>query len=687
MPQIACYCSFSFWVWLAFVGGLEYAILGYVMSPLIMHMLGMSRARKRAIQVIVDVVVICVVFVVSMWLRLDHFDFMADPRVWHVLLPVVPFTIFVFVRLGFYRAVIRYIAMRALATIMLGSVLSGLALALAAQLGGFSIPRSVPMIYTILTFLCVGGSRFGFRELVASRQNRRKKRVAIYGAGASGRQLLQMLRQGTEYQPIAFMDDSLLGQGTLVGGLRVYGPDQLDMLVQSNGIEEVLLALPSVSKGRRSEILKSLEGYPLRLRTIPGMDDILAGKARIDDLNEIGIEDLLGRDPIAPRSDLLSANIRGKVVMVTGAGGSIGSELCRQILRQAPRHLVLFELSELALYSIEQELLTSVAALNLDVKISPVLGSVQVPRRIERTMRIFQVQTVYHAAAFKHVPLVEHNVVEGIRNNVFGTLTVAEAAIAAGAEAFILISTDKAVRPTNIMGASKRMAEMVCQSLALSPRNSGTKLSMVRFGNVLGSSGSVIPLFRRQIAAGGPITVTHPDITRFFMTIPEAAQLVIQAGAMAQGGDVFVLDMGQPVRIAELAAQMARLHGLRPVLFSSPDVVTTAPGEIGITFTQLRPGEKLYEELLIGNEPKATAHPRIMTATEICRTPEELAVALDQLAIACDRNDIERIRTLLIESQTGFQPHYEIVDYGWKQDVAATDLPSAGVHRLALVRK
>ena len=656
------------------------------MSPYILRMLGMSRARKRVLQVVVDVTLLLAVFALAMWLRLDQVQFLSDARVWMAMVPVLPLTIFLFVRLGFYRAVIRYIAARALATIFLGAVLSGLILTLAAHFGALPIPRSVPIIYTMLTFLCIGGSRFGFREIVAASQNRRKKRVVIYGAGASGRQLLQMLRQGTEYQPIAFMDDSKVAQGTLVGGLRVYGRDQIDMLVQSNGIEAVLLALPSATKARRSEILKSLEGYPVHLRTIPGMDDILTGKARIDDLSEIGIEDLLGRDPIAPRVDLLSANIDGKVVMVTGAGGSIGSELCRQILRQSPRQLVLFELSELALYSIEQELLTFSAAHGLDVKISPVLGSVQMPRRVERTMRIFKVQTVYHAAAFKHVPLVEHNVVEGIRNNVFGTMTVAEAAISTGVEAFILISTDKAVRPTNVMGASKRMAEMVCQSLSQMPRSAGTKLSMVRFGNVLGSSGSVIPLFQRQIAAGGPITVTHPEITRFFMTIPEAAQLVIQAGAMARGGDVFVLDMGDPVRIAELAAQMARLHGLKPVMFSATQTVKTGPGEIGITFTQLRPGEKLYEELLIGNQPQSTAHPRIMTATEICRTPDEMAVTLDQLAIACDRNDIDRIRALLVEAQTGYQPHYAIVDHGWNQEAEAVDMATAEVHRLSLVR-
>lgn len=651
-----------------------------------MRMLGMSRERKRVLQVAVDVVLLIAVFVLAMWLRLDGMQFIGDARVWQAILPTLPLTVLLFVRLGFYRAVIRYIAVRALATILLGSVLSGLMLAVISQVFGLPIPRSVPIIYTLLTFLCIGGSRFGFRELVAASQNRRKKRVLIYGAGASGRQLLQMLRQGTEYQPIAFMDDSAQAQGTLVGGLRVYGPDHIDVLIQSNGIEAVLLALPSATKARRSEILKSLEGYPLHLRTIPGLDDILTGKARIDELNEIGIEDLLGRDPIAPQTNLLSANIRGKVVMVTGAGGSIGSELCRQILRQSPRQLVLFELSELALYSIEQELIAYSAAHGMDVKISPVLGSVQVQRRVERTMRIFKVQTVYHAAAFKHVPLVEHNVVEGIRNNVFGTMTVAEAALAAGVEAFILISTDKAVRPTNVMGASKRLAELVCQSLAKSPRNFGTTVSMVRFGNVLGSSGSVIPLFQRQIAAGGPITVTHPEITRFFMTIPEAAQLVIQAGAMAKGGDVFVLDMGDPVRIAELAAQMARLHGLKPILFSTPESVKTGPGEIGITFTQLRPGEKLYEELLIGNNPQNTAHPRIMTATEICLTVEHLSSTLDQLAIACDRNDVARIRTLLIDAQTGYQPHYDIVDHGWAGEADDVKVPAADFNRLMLVR-
>ena len=623
---------------------------------MLLRLINMSRAQKRVLQVAVDAVLLLVAFVAAMWLRLDEVAFLKDPDVWSVFLPVIPLSIAVFFALGYYLAVIRYIAGRALATILVGSALSGGMLAATAFLTEAPIPRSVPLIYIVLTFLLVGGIRFAFRELVVSSQNRRKQRVVIYGAGAAGRQLLQILRQGTEYLPIAFLDDSVQAQGTLIGGLRVHGPDQVDQLIRTNGIEAVLLALPSATKRRRSEILKSLEGRPLQLRTIPGLDDILSGKARIDDLNEIGIEELLGRDPIEPRGDLLSANIRDKVVMVTGAGGSIGSELCRQILRQLPRHLVLFELSELALYSIEQELEAYRDRHAPKVRISPVLGSVQTADLVEHTLRAHEVQTVYHAAAYKHVPLVECNVVEGIRNNVKGTLTVARAALAAGVEAFILISTDKAVRPTNIMGASKRLAEMICQSLAASSTGNGTKLSMVRFGNVLGSSGSVIPLFHRQISAGGPITVTHPDITRYFMTIPEAAQLVIQAGAMAQGGDVFVLDMGEPVRIADLAAQMARLHGLKPVVFSNGQQVRTKPDEIAILFTQLRPGEKLYEELLISNDPRPTAHPRIMTATDPCRSADALAATLDQLAAACDRGDIPRIRALLVEAQTGYVP-------------------------------
>ena len=646
------------------------------MKPYMLHLLGLSRTRKRVVQVFVDLCLLVASFLVAMSLRLDSFAFAGDLKSWAAMAIVAPITIFVFFRLGFYRAVIRYIASRALATILLGSVMSGLALALTSHFANLLIPRSVPIFYAVLVFLSVGGVRFGFREWVSSSLDRRKQPVVIYGVGAAGRQLLQILRQGTEYIPIAFFDDNPQEQGMLVGGLRVYPVDHLETLIEANGVRAVLLALPSASKMRRSEILKSMEQYPVHLRTIPGLDDIMSGKARIDELNEIGIEDLLGRDPIDPVPDLLSANITGKVVMVTGAGGSIGSELCRQILRLAPRQIVLFELSELALYSIEQELQAVNLANKLNIRISPILGSVQVRHRVESTLRLFGVQTVYHAAAFKHVPLVEQNVIEGILNNVFGTKTVVEAAVAAGVQSFIMISTDKAVRPTNIMGASKRLAEMVCQSMAQSALRDGTVLSMVRFGNVLGSSGSVIPLFTRQIEVGGPITVTHPDITRFFMTIPEAAQLVIQAGSMARGGDVFVLDMGEPVRIADLAARMARLHGLKPILFADNQVVSVEAGEIGIVFTKLRPGEKLFEELLIGNNPLATAHPRIMTASELFKSKCDLVGILDALAAACDSNNLDLIRQIFIDAATGYQPNGESVDHVW-QGHNGQQLPTA----------
>jgi FlaA1/EpsC-like NDP-sugar epimerase len=658
------------------------------LQKLFIFLLGLSRPQKIAFQWIVDSVVMGAAFVLAIWLRTDSLSLLANPLVWFALLGALPGGLLVFHAFGVYRAVIRYIAARAVQTMLLGAVVSGFAMALTATFFQLPMPRSVPLIYSLLVFLGVGATRYVFRESAQKAQSRRKERVAVYGSGAAGRQLVQTLLQGNDYLPIALIDDDPSVQSSLVSGLRVYAPAQIEHLIRNNGISSVLLAMPSASKARRSDILKSLEHFPLHLRTIPGLHDIVSGRSKIDEVNEISIEDLLGRDPVPPRPEFLGANITGKSVMVTGAGGSIGSELCRLILRQAPTHLVLFELSELALYSIEQELTLYCTRDHLRVQIVPVLGSVQNRVLVERTLRRFDVQTVYHAAAYKHVPLVEHNVAEGIRNNVLGTKAVVEAAIAAGVEAFTLISTDKAVRPTNIMGASKRLAELVCQAAALAP-SIRTKISMVRFGNVLGSSGSVIPLFRRQIAAGGPITVTHPEITRFFMTITEAAQLVIQAGALARGGDVFVLDMGEPVRIAELAARMARLHGLKPVLLLGGKAI--ARGEIGISFTKLRPGEKLFEELLIGNNPQPTIHPRIMTATERHLPIAELAQKLDLIVQACDRSDVTTLRRLLVEAQTAYAPQGDIVDhFEIAEGQVAPHLPeraSADAKHLTLVRK
>lgn len=660
------------------------------MKKLLHQLLGMSRAKKRILQVGVDIVLIASMFAVAMWIRLESFDFARNPAVWSVLLAVVPVTIASFIRLGFYRAVLRYIAGRALRAILVGSVISALTMAVCASMANLPIPPSVPLIYLLLIFFCTGGIRFGFREMVNFAHNRHKERVAIYGAGAAGRQLLQVLLQQRDYMPVAFIDDSVAAQGTHVGGLKVYAPQQIEHLIRNNGVNVVLLAMPSISKSRRNEILKTFDSHPLMIQSVPGLDDIMSGKARIDQINDIGIEDLLGRDPVPPRLELLGANIKGKVVMVTGAGGSIGSELCRQILRGKARQIVLLDISEPALYTIEQELLQMQAKLRTQVRISPVLGCVKSTRLMTRVMRQFEVQTVYHAAAYKHVPLVEQNIAEGVSNIVFGSRSVLTAAIETRVEAFILISTDKSVRPTNIMGASKRLAELICQAHASTAEAALTKISMVRFGNVLGSSGSVIPAFRRQIDAGGPITVTHPEITRFFMTIPEAAQLVIQAGAMASGGEVFVLDMGDPVRIAELAAKMARMHGLRPVLFADPKVDRAAQGEIGIVFTNLRPGEKLHEELLIGNSPRSTSHPRIMAASEIYQPLSELEPALAQLERACARNDVAQIRKILVDMRTDYKPSSEIVDQLWAVDEeiageAVTPAAAAAARHLTLV--
>ncbi len=657
------------------------------MNKALFRVLTMTRTSKRIVQVIADVTILLVSFAFAMMLRYDSVSALSSTKAWASLLFVIPVTILAFIRLGFYRAVIRYMAGRAVTTILIGSAISGIALSFVSIALSLPIPRTVPLIYFGLTFMLIGATRFAFRELVFRRQSKRKESVVIYGAGSAGRQLVQMLRQGTEYLPIAFVDDSTSAQGTQVGGLSVLSPTHLPEFVSEREITSILFAIPSISRARRSEILKSLERLNVQLRSVPGLDDILSGRSTIDEINEVSIEDLLGRDPVAPQPELMCANTRGRAVMVTGAGGSIGSELCRQIVQERPKLLVLFEMSEIALYSIEQELEILRAKNGWTFRVYPILGNVQSREHVARVMRQFAIETVYHAAAYKHVPLVEHNVVEGIRNNVFGTCRVVEAAVAEGVESFILISTDKAVRPTNLMGASKRLAEMACQAIAKNAPK--TRVSMVRFGNVLGSSGSVIPLFQKQIAMGGPITVTHPEITRFFMTIPEAAQLVIQAGAMARGGEVFVLDMGEPVRIAELASQMVRLHGYKPVLTSLENAANiVGPGEIGIAFTHLRPGEKLYEELLIGNDPQMTQHSRILCASEMALPSDMLCPILETLKQACDRCDIEAIRAILVSAKTDYEPQDEIVDFDWEHHgpLADNDRKIVEVPHLTLVR-
>lgn len=613
------------------------------------YLLHLPRHKKRGIQVAFDCVIIATCYLLAMFLRLDSWAFLENRSIWYVLIPVIPVTIFVFIRMGLYRAVLRYIGGQAASTVMIGVLISAVTMFASSQVFGWFVPRSVPAIYALLAMVLIGGIRVIWRGIYAQAHAPARAVVAIYGAGPAGRQVAASLRNGVDYVPKLFVDDDPTLTGSEIAGLKVFAGDSIQRLIPQHGIEIILLAMPQLSRSERQRLLTQLEPLPVQIQTVPDLDDLVSGKATLSDFQDVSVEDLLGRDPVPPRPELLAINITGKSVMVTGAGGSIGSELCRQIIALSPDKLVLLEQSEFNLYRIEQELSETLAQQNLNVALHPVMGSVQHPQRTRAALDRFNVQTVYHAAAYKHVPLIEDNAVEGVRNNIFGTQNLAQAAIAAGVQAFILISTDKAVRPTNIMGATKRMAELVCQALA--ETQSTTRFSMVRFGNVLGSSGSVIPRFRQQIQAGGPVTVTSSEITRYFMTIPEAAQLVIQAGAMGKGGDVFVLDMGDPVRITDLAQRMIRLSGLTPwVRGQDPE------GDIEITFTGLRPGEKLYEELLIADNASQTAHPRICSAQETRLTWPELGKIIDALAAAAEAQDAAQIRAVLIEAPLGYDP-------------------------------
>ncbi|MGG5826074.1 polysaccharide biosynthesis protein [Aeromonas salmonicida] len=628
--------------------------------------LGLSRPFKRIISVIIDAVLLSIAFWGGYWVRLDTAMPVKSLLHWELLAILVPFTVFIFVKLGLYRAVLRYVGFKVLWTVALGVFCSTISLVMLAFFMEVALPRTVSVIYFAFAVLLVGSVRLFFRMLVNQGKHNRTP-VLIYGAGSSGRQLQLALNQGHEFFPIAFVDDDPAIRKAVIQGINVYSPDLIGDLVSRFDIKKILLAMPSASRAVRQDVIHRLEHFPCEVLSIPGMVDLVDGKAHIDELKEVSIEDLLGRDAVNPIPELMNANINGKRVMVTGAGGSIGSELCRQILRCKPEKLILFELSEYGLYVIDKELNEICRMESIEVEVIPLLGSVQRQHRLKAVMSNFNIQTVYHAAAYKHVPLVEYNVVEGVRNNVFGTLYCAQAAIESGVDTFVLISTDKAVRPTNTMGASKRLAELVLQALAA--EQSHTRFCMVRFGNVLGSSGSVVPLFRQQIRDGGPLTVTHPDIIRYFMTIPEASQLVIQAGAMGMGGDVFVLDMGKPVKILDLAHRMIRLSGLDFKSEQNPD------GDIEVKITGLRPGEKLYEELLIGEQVEGTEHPRIMKATEQMLVWSELRAFLVELDAACHGFDHEKIRQLLLSIPAGFTPTDGICDLVWKARVVRQGAP------------
>jgi len=621
------------------------------------------RSVKRLITVCVDILFISIAYWGAYWTRLGEKEafFIDDGYQLSFSITLVA-TILIFVQVGLYRAILRYMNVQAMLTLFASVGLSAIFVIFSSYFTHAAVPRSIPVIYGAYLAVLCGGARLVARMMINRTGQKLKTNVIIYGAGSAGRQLANVLHQGKEYHPVCFIDDNRKLHKSTVHGLMIFRRKYLERQVKKYNVEKILLAMPAASRSQRKAIVKSLIHLPIEVLSIPNLDDIANGKASIDQLKDVAIDDLLGREPVAPNEALLSANVENKCVMVTGAGGSIGSELCRQILIHKPRRLVLFELSEFGLYQIDKELSEYAKSNALSCEIIPILGSVQRSNRLITVMESFEVKTVYHAAAYKHVPLVEYNVVEGVRNNVFGTYYTAKAAIEAKVESFVLISTDKAVRPTNVMGATKRMAELALQALAQqeASKDNGTRFTMVRFGNVLGSSGSVIPLFKKQIAEGRPITVTHPDIIRYFMTIPEAAQLVIQAGAMGEGGDVFVLDMGEPVKIVDLATNLIQLSGLEVKSDENPH------GDVEIKFTGLRPGEKLFEELLIGDNVVQTQHQLIMSAKESYLSHDEFAVALDNLDKACHEFKHQDIRNILLEAPTGFQPTDGIEDLVWK---------------------
>jgi len=621
-----------------------------------------SRPVKRIISVFADLFFVVAAFWSAMIVRLDTYAIFSNHQFWFLLLSLIPFVLIINMKLGLYRAVIRFISSKATLSIGMAVIFSTFSLILLSFYLHVQLPRTVPVVFAAFLMILIGGSRFFIRTVLSNTPSKSKETVIIYGAGSSGRQLAQSLIQGSEYSPVAFIDDDKKIQKSIIQGIVVFNRTQIDKLIKKHSVKRILLAMPRDNKKRIAKVLSRLENLSVEILSIPGSADLVSGKAKIDELRDVSINDLLGRDSVKPNKELLQANIKNKVVMITGAGGSIGSELCRQILIQRPKKIVLMELSEFALYQINGELEILANKLDYELNIVPLLGSVQHKNRLLTVMRTFKVQTIYHAAAYKHVPVVEHNVIEGVRNNIFGTLFVAEAAIEAKVETFVLISTDKAVRPTNIMGTTKRMAELVLQALADKTKQAKgiTRFCMVRFGNVLGSSGSVVPLFREQIKNGGPVTVTHPEIIRYFMTIPEASQLVIQAGSMGKGGDVFVLDMGAPVKISDLATKMIRLSGMTVTDKQNPD------GDISIEYTGLRPGEKLFEELLIGDDVTQTDHRRIMSAHETWLPWYELEKILIKLDEACHEFAHEDIRRLLLQAPTGFVPKDGICDLVWK---------------------
>jgi len=611
-------------------------------------LVNIPRIYKQLLIASTDAIMLVSILFLAFSIRLGYWYWPDEDLLWVIFgAPVIAIPIFIVFDL--YHSIVRYLGLRTLWAVVQAVSLYGLIWGIIGFMAAIDgIPRSIILINWLLAVIGIGGVRMLARWLLSDILISDRKNVLIYGAGSSGRQLSEALSQSSEYKPVAFIDDQkdLIKQS--LNGIRIYTDAALPDLINKYQIQEVLLALNTPTKQKYNQIINRLENFPVHLRILPSVSELAQGKVKIGDLREVRIDDVLGREKVGPNSSLLHTDIKDKVVMVTGAGGSIGSELCRQILNLGANKLILFEQSELALYTIDKELNKHKGI------VYPILGSVTDQARLERVCQKFSIETIYHAAAYKHVPMVEFNSTEGVTNNIFGTLNCAQAAINSKVKTFVLISTDKAVRPTNTMGATKRSAELILQALA--KHQNSTRFSMVRFGNVLDSSGSVIPLFRQQIQQGGPVTVTDKAIVRYFMTIPEAVELVIQAGAMAHGGEVFVLDMGEPVKIFDLAVKMIHLSGLSVKDKENPD------GDIEIRITGLRPGEKLFEELLIGDNVDKTKHPMIMKAKEDRLSWQQLNKVLEQMQTALDACDQPQLRELLVKIVPGFKPQCGIED-------------------------
>lgn len=646
--------------------------------PLNDAILKLPRLTKRAIALLADVAMCLLSVWLAFYLRTGVFHALHSGVIAAMIVAVLT-AVPIFIVSGLYRAVFRYEGFAAAVAIMQAMAVYTLIYAVIFTVFGVDkVPRTVGIIQPALLIVFVFLSRGLVRLFLSGEyqlQIRESKlpRVIIYGAGNTGRQLLYALESGRAVRVAAFVDDDKRLQGCMLGGLKIYPPRRIPALLRAFGSNTVLLAIPSASRSRRREIVNSLQQCKANVRTVPSYDEIASGKVAVNTLRELEIDELLGRDPVAPKKELLVKTVQHKTVMVTGAGGSIGSELCRQIIRLEPVRLLLAERSEFAVYQIYHELLEHTAK-GTQVEVVPLLADVTDADRMREIMQTWRPQTVYHAAAYKHVPMVEHNPLEGVENNVFGTLIAARAAKDAGVEDFVLISTDKAVRPTNVMGASKRMAELVLQAMAQTDPGR-TIFTMVRFGNVLGSSGSVVPRFREQIRSGGPVTLTHPDITRYFMTIPEASQLVLQAASLGRGGDVFLLDMGNPVKIYDLAVRMIALSGLTVKDKEHPN------GDIEIQITGLRPGEKLYEELLIGDEPQTTEHPRIFRAVEKSLPMQRMKELTGELVEALAKRDRAWVMRIIQEAVPEFAPRDGIGDWVTlfeKGQSASTDAANGG---------